>query len=172
MCRVCWGKAASWSQPSQLSCNSCVWTMETKGFFQFEIIINVLVSCLRFIWIPMLWVYGHYRYFCSAGIHFRRQILIPALQVLNQKALSNIIMSLEQTLIGYFIQNDDICLVRVNNNALRKQTSANCLLEKSAGRDGIKMLGQCWDSVADGGPTLNRHLVNVSTADGCCTADV
>ena len=80
----------------------------------------------------------------------------------NQKAVSNIIMSLEQTLIGYFKQNDDICLVRVNNNALRKQTSANCLFEKSAGRDVNKMLGQCWDSVADGGPTLNRHLVNVS----------
>ena len=27
---------------------------ETKGFFQFEIIINVLVSSFRFIWIPML----------------------------------------------------------------------------------------------------------------------
>ena len=27
-----------------------------KGFFQFEIIINVLVSSLQFIWIPMLWV--------------------------------------------------------------------------------------------------------------------
>ena len=31
-------------------------TMETKGFFQFEIIINVLGSSFRFIWIPMLWV--------------------------------------------------------------------------------------------------------------------
>ena len=38
--------------------------MKTKAF-QFEIIINtdnVLVSSFRFIWIPMLWVYGHYRY--------------------------------------------------------------------------------------------------------------
>ena len=33
--------------------------METKDFFQFEIILIVLVSFLRFIWIPMLWVYGH-----------------------------------------------------------------------------------------------------------------
>ena len=32
----------------------------TKSFFKFEIIINVLVSSFRFIWIPMLWVYGHY----------------------------------------------------------------------------------------------------------------
>ena len=31
--------------------------------FQFEIIITVLVSSFRFIWIPMLWVYGHYKYF-------------------------------------------------------------------------------------------------------------
>ena len=32
-----------------------------KGFFQFEIIINVLVRSFRFIWIPVLWVYGHYK---------------------------------------------------------------------------------------------------------------
>ena len=31
--------------------------METK---RFEIIINVLGSFFRFIWIPMLWVYDHY----------------------------------------------------------------------------------------------------------------
>ena len=36
--------------------------MEPEGFFQFEIIINVWVSCFRFIWIPMLWFYGHYKY--------------------------------------------------------------------------------------------------------------
>ena len=34
-----------------------------KGLFQFEIIINVSVSSSRFIWIPMLWVYSHYKYF-------------------------------------------------------------------------------------------------------------
>ena len=33
-----------------------------KGFLQFEKIINVQVSSLWFIWIPMLWVYGHYKY--------------------------------------------------------------------------------------------------------------
>ena len=50
--------------------------METK-FFLFDIIINVLVSSLRFIWIPVLWVYGHYKYFYShsAGIDFGRQNL-------------------------------------------------------------------------------------------------
>ena len=32
--------------------------METKCFFQFKIIINGLVSSFRFIWIPMLRVYG------------------------------------------------------------------------------------------------------------------
>ena len=31
-----------------------------KGFFQFEIIINVLVSSFCFIYIPMLRVYGYY----------------------------------------------------------------------------------------------------------------
>ena len=30
-----------------------------KDFIQFEIVINVLVSSFRFIWIPMLWVYDH-----------------------------------------------------------------------------------------------------------------
>ena len=46
--------------------------METKGFSHFEIIINVLVSSYRFIWIPVLCVYGNYKYFYSysAGIDF------------------------------------------------------------------------------------------------------
>ena len=41
-----------------------------KGFFQFEIIINVSDSSFRFIWIHMLWVYDHYEYFIffSGGI--------------------------------------------------------------------------------------------------------
>ena len=36
---------------------------------QFEIIMNILVGFFCFIWIPMLWVYGHYTYFncLSAG---------------------------------------------------------------------------------------------------------
>ena len=38
-------------------------TKRPTGFFQFQIIIPVLVSSFRFIWIPMLWVYGHYKYF-------------------------------------------------------------------------------------------------------------
>ena len=46
-------------------------------FLQFEIIINVLVSSFYFIWIPVLRVYGHYKYFnsFSSGIHFIRQNL-------------------------------------------------------------------------------------------------
>ena len=54
-----------------------------KGFSQFEIIINVLASSFRFIWIPMLWVYGHYEYFYSysAGIDFNRQNLILTTKV-------------------------------------------------------------------------------------------
>ena len=38
-------------------------------------VLNVLVFFFCFIWIPMLWVYGHYIYFnChSAGIDFSRQ---------------------------------------------------------------------------------------------------
>ena len=34
--------------------------METKELLQFEIITNSLVSSFCFIWISMLWVYGHY----------------------------------------------------------------------------------------------------------------
>ena len=52
-------------------------TSQLKGFFQFEIIINVIVSSFWFIWIPMLWVYGQQKYFYSysAGINFSRQNL-------------------------------------------------------------------------------------------------
>ena len=49
----------------------------SKVFFQFDILINILVSFFRSIWIPMLWVYGQskYFYFYSAGIVFSRQNL-------------------------------------------------------------------------------------------------
>ena len=36
-----------------------------KSYFQFEIIINVLVISFRFIWIPVLCVYSHYKYVYS-----------------------------------------------------------------------------------------------------------
>ena len=50
------------------------------SFLQFEIIINVWVSSLRFILILMLLVYGHYKDFTlvllfSAGIDYGRQNL-------------------------------------------------------------------------------------------------
>ena len=35
--------------------------MEKKEIFQFEMIINVLISSFCFIWIHMLGVYGHYK---------------------------------------------------------------------------------------------------------------
>ena len=34
-----------------------------RFFFKFDININVLVTFIWFIWIPMLWVYGHYKSF-------------------------------------------------------------------------------------------------------------
>ena len=48
-----------------------------RDFCQFEIIINVLVSSFWFIWIPMLQVYDHYKYFnhLSAGTVFILQNL-------------------------------------------------------------------------------------------------
>ena len=42
--------------------------MKNIGFFQFEITINVLVSSFRLIWIPMLWVCGHQKYFNSLSV--------------------------------------------------------------------------------------------------------
>ena len=60
------------------------------GFFQYEIVINVLVGS-RFIWIPMLWVCGHYKYFhsFSAVIEFRRQITFSRRQILTTKGLTS-----------------------------------------------------------------------------------
>ena len=48
---------------------------DQRLFFRFEIIVNILVSSLRFIKIHMLWVYGHYKCFnsFSAGTGFIRQ---------------------------------------------------------------------------------------------------
>ena len=38
-------------------------------FFQFEIIIYVLVSSFWFIWKPLLWVYGLYKYYnCFSAV--------------------------------------------------------------------------------------------------------
>ena len=76
------------------------------GFFQFEMIITVLVSSFWFIWIPMLWVYDHYNYFksYSAENDFRRQNLtstdvrfwrlksVPALWELNPGASLSILL--------------------------------------------------------------------------------
>ena len=66
--------------------------METKEVFQYEITINVLVSYFRFIWIPMLLVYGGYYIYIffnsfSAGIDVRfwRLKSVPALQGLMKK---------------------------------------------------------------------------------------
>ena len=66
----------------------CMSHGDRKSFFQFEIIINALVSSLRFIWIHMLWVYSHsfflflrsphwkyWRLKTSESDVFRRQIL-------------------------------------------------------------------------------------------------
>ena len=55
-------------------------------FFQWEIIINVLASSLRFIWIPMLLVYGHYKYYILSVrgsflyVRFWRIMTVPALK--------------------------------------------------------------------------------------------
>ena len=40
--------------------------IEKMDFSRFEIIINVLVSSFWFIWIPMSWIYDHYKYCISS----------------------------------------------------------------------------------------------------------
>ena len=59
--------------------NFFVETMETKGIFSLEIIINILVRTFWFIWIPMLWVSDRYKYVYSysAEIDFRRLKVDP-----------------------------------------------------------------------------------------------
>ena len=54
-----WSDTSSWSKISENISSSQV---RIKVIFQFEIIINVLVSSFRFIWIPMLRVHHHYKY--------------------------------------------------------------------------------------------------------------
>ena len=72
---VIWCFNASWGLKELKQLNICMWAME--HIFQFEIIINVLVSFFRFIWIPVVWIYDHYKLFYSfsAVIYFRRQNL-------------------------------------------------------------------------------------------------
>ena len=81
---VIWDNFSSTSEMFTQLCSQDVMMLTLKAlkcvFFisrhQFEIVINVLVRSFRFIWIPMLCVYVHYKYviFFSAGINFRRQI--------------------------------------------------------------------------------------------------
>ena len=68
----CFTNAAANAKHHTYTCTSDALALKAlKGLIQtkitkllfFEIIINVLVSCSRFIWIPTLWVYGHYKYF-------------------------------------------------------------------------------------------------------------
>ena len=101
--------------------------MEIEGFFQFEMIINVIkVSPCRFIWIPMLLVYGHYKYvypysagialifiYCGVGIavaiHIPQwmKIKIPhglwrVRVVKEQRHKENLVLILWNTLSSYF----------------------------------------------------------------------
>ena len=41
-----------------------LWKLRNQSlFFQFDVILNSLVRSVRCIWIPMLWIYGHYTCF-------------------------------------------------------------------------------------------------------------
>ena len=65
---------------NQKMVRSNILTLTTPNYFSinpFKIIINILLSFFRFIWIPVLWVCGHCKYFYSysVGIDMRRQNL-------------------------------------------------------------------------------------------------
>ena len=76
----------------------CLNQENQKVFFQFEIIINVSVCSSRFIWIPVLWVYGLYKYLIISvrGTFLYFKILrlksFPALKGFLYNALLHIIV--------------------------------------------------------------------------------
>ena len=115
----------------------------TKGFFQFEIVINVLASSFRFTWIPMLFVYGHYKcfYSYSAGIDFRRQNLtstiwrltsIPALEGLKNVYIRSKQQRCEQSL---FPQNQYYLMIKRNKaccqNGLTDKLSKDMCIQEN-----------------------------------------
>ena len=65
-----------------------------KGFYQFVIIINVLLSSFCFIWKPILWVYDHYTFLIPL---VRRQFDVHRRQAMTSK--------------------DDPCAERVNSSS-------------------------------------------------------
>ena len=66
--------------------------METIFFSQFEIIINVLVSFVCFILIPMLKVYVQYKYFTLSVREFRRQKSVSTLAGLSETIMILVFM--------------------------------------------------------------------------------
>ena len=59
--------------PFNTQCNFFQWKpWRLKGYFQFKINLNVLVSSFWFTWMLILWFYGNYKYFnsFSAGTVF------------------------------------------------------------------------------------------------------
>ena len=93
-------------------------------FFQFEIIINVLVSSLRLIWIPMLCVYGYYKYFnfYSAKIDFRRQH--SRLYFLYFFIPTRHVVRLRHTNITFCGELQPVCV----QNQLRELYDLNCII--------------------------------------------
>ena len=50
--------------------DSTLKAQKTKGYSQFEITLNVRVVSFCFFWIPLLWVYGHHKYF-TLSVRYR-----------------------------------------------------------------------------------------------------
>ena len=108
-----------------------------KGYVQFEIIINVLLSSLRLIWIPMLWVYGHYIYLILAArgqtsdvriwrlldVRFWRQKSVSALKGLNVNLLAKTSLSDIENIVWF----DTACgIYDVGEKSITIRTVSNC----------------------------------------------
>ena len=79
----------------------------SKGLFQFEIIINVLVSSFRFIWIPMLWVSAgnvcKRQNLTSTDVRFWRIKTLPALKWVIQRVVWILWLSGSILWLGSFV---------------------------------------------------------------------
>ena len=123
------------SDANNVHSSTGVWTnLANVGstFRQFQIIINVLVRYIRFIWIPMFRVYGNYIFlnYFSAGTNFGRQNLtsmdvrfwhlktVPALKSLRLSVVDMRHACARRTTSNYDAQNDRKVYILLTPDAL------------------------------------------------------
>ena len=110
-------------------------TMETGRFlFQFEIIINILLTSCRFISILMLWVYNHYKCINSHSGGSTDEILMSkvdpcAVRIKIKTFLEEILMS-----------KVDPCAVRIKIKNKNSNVKRFCAHTCAAGRQRVKSI--------------------------------